>query len=82
MNNETERITGVIDRFEGGYVLVEPDKGGAMRQILRENAPLTACEGMVVVLEGDKIVAVDEEETTRRFELARHRFERILGSKD
>lgn len=69
-----------VDRFEGDFVVVETDDG--MVNIPRANAPQMLGEGMVVELEGDRIVRVDHEETERREEELRRRFERILGKND
>lgn len=71
--------TGVIDRFEGGYILVEVS--GAMRQIARENAPGGLREGMVVQLDGGRILAELPEETARRAAAAHSRFARLKNRK-
>lgn len=69
----------IVDRFEGDFIILETDHG--MIQILRSHAPAMAAEGMVVWYEGDHILEIDEEETARREETSRRRFERILKSK-
>jgi hypothetical protein len=69
--------TGIVDRFEGDYVVVEVDK--QMVNIPRSEAPVMLGEGMVVLLENGRIVAVDEIETQRLEDDMRRRFERILG---
>ncbi|MCB6366710.1 DUF3006 domain-containing protein [Intestinibacillus massiliensis] len=69
-----------VDRFEGEYVVLETDDG--MINIPRANAPEMLGEGMVVEYEGDHVLRIDLEETARREDELRRRFERILGKKD
>ncbi|MBS5144716.1 MAG: DUF3006 domain-containing protein [Butyricicoccus pullicaecorum] len=69
----------IVDRFEGDFIILETDHG--MIQIPRIHAPVMAGEGMVVWYEDDRILEIDEEETARREETSRRRFERILKSK-
>lgn len=71
--------TGIIDRFEADYILVETD--GAMREFLRANAPEGLREGMVVSIEGDRIIAVLEAETARRAAAIHSRFTRLKNRK-
>lgn len=69
----------VIDRFEGKFIILELDNGDYIR-IPRKNCPDMAGEGMVVWFENDRILFIDEEETSRREYELRVRFERILGA--
>lgn len=72
--------TAIIDRFEGNFVVLETDDG--MVNIPRANTPEMVAEGMVVEYDGDRVLRIDLEETARREEELRRRFERILGKKD
>ena len=56
-------MKGIIDRFEGNFVVVEMEKGD-IRNIKRELVPKNAKEGDVLNI-GDEI-SVDYEETERR----------------
>lgn len=69
-----------VDRFEGDFVVLETEDG--MRNIPRANAPAMIGEGMVVEYEDDHILRIDLEETERRENELRRRFERILGKND
>ena len=69
----------VVDRFEGDFMILETEHG--MNELPRSHAPAMAGEGMVVWYEGDRVLAIDEEETARREATNRRRFERILGKK-
>ena len=69
----------VVDRFEGDFIILETDHD--MIELPRSHAPAMAGEGMVVWYEGDRVLAIDEEETARREATNRRRFERILGKK-
>lgn len=69
-----------VDRFEDGFVVLETDDG--MVNIPLSNAPQMLGEGMVVEYEDGRIVRVDLEETERREDELRRRFERILGKND
>ena len=69
-----------VDRFEGDFVVLEADDG--MINIPRANTPEMLGEGMVVEYEGDRVLRIDFEETARREDELRRRFERILGKKD
>lgn len=71
--------TAIVDRFEKDYVVLETDDG--MINILRDHAPEMIGEGMIVEYEGDRILRIDFEETARREDELRRRFERILGKK-
>ncbi|MEQ8237377.1 MAG: DUF3006 domain-containing protein [Syntrophomonadaceae bacterium] len=55
--------TGIIDRFEGQYALVEI--AGNIRSISRRRLPEEAREGDVIVLQGRKW-KVDQEATQER----------------
>ena len=55
--------TGIIDRFEGQYALVEI--AGTIRSISRRRLPAEAQEGDVIVLQGRKWT-VDQEATQER----------------
>ena len=68
-----------MNRFEGDFIILETDHG--MIELPRSHAPAMAGEGMVVWYEGDRVLAIDEEETARREATNRRRFERILGKK-
>lgn len=72
--------TAVVDRFEGDKIVLETEDG--MVDIPRANAPEMLGEGMVVIYEDDYILRVDLEETERREDELRRRFERILGKQD
>ena len=69
----------VVDRFAGDFIILETDHG--MIELPRSHVPAMAGEGMVVWYEGDRVLAIDEEETARREATNRRRFERILGKK-
>lgn len=69
-----------VDRFEGEFVVLETDDG--MLNIPREGTPVMLGEGMVVEIEDGRILRIDHEETERREEELRRRFERILGKND
>lgn len=73
------REQAVIDRFEGDFIVLETDHG--MIRIPRADGPEMLAESTVVWVENGRIVAVDEQETNRRAEQIRRRFERILGDK-
>lgn len=72
--------TGIVDRFEGNYIVVEINQ--EMVNISRDRAPTMLGEGMVVTVEDGAIIAVDEIETQRIEDDMRRRFERLLGAKD
>lgn len=72
--------TAIVDRFEGDYVVLETEDG--ILNIPRATAPAMLCEGMVVEVEEERILCIDFEETQRREEETRRRFERILGHND
>jgi len=55
--------TGIIDRFEGQYALVEI--AGTIRSISRRRLPEEAQEGDVIVLQGRKWI-VDQAATRER----------------
>ncbi|MGI6180744.1 MAG: DUF3006 domain-containing protein [Agathobaculum sp.] len=69
--------TGIVDRFEGGYVVVEMD--GKMVNFPVAETPAMLGEGMVVFIENGRITGIDEIETQRIEDDMRRRFERILG---
>lgn len=69
--------TGIVDRFEGGRVVIEI--GEQMVEFPRDEAPAMLAEGMVVLVEDGRILGIDEQETQRMEDDMRRRFERILG---
>ena len=69
--------TGIVDRFEGDFVVVEIN--GTMVNFPRAEAPVMLGEGMVVIVRDGRIVEVDQIETQRIEDDMRRRFERILG---
>lgn len=69
--------TGIVDRFEGEFVIVEIDD--KMINFPRAESPAMLAEGTVVFVQDDRIVGVDEIETQRIEDDMRRRFERILG---
>ncbi len=69
--------TGIVDRFEGDYVVVEVNR--KMVNFLRSESPLMLGEGMVVIIEDGRITEIDQLETQRIEDDMRRRFERILG---
>ncbi len=69
--------TGIVDRFEGDYVVVEVNN--KMVNFLRSESPLMLGEGMVVIIEDGRITEIDQLETQRIEDDMRRRFERILG---
>lgn len=71
---------GVVDRFEGDFIVLETDDG--MINIPRANAPEMLGEGMVVYFEDERILYADLNETARREQEMQRRFERLLGKKD
>lgn len=54
---------GIIDRFEGGFALIETDEG--MVQIARDRLPADSQEGDCVTID-DEQSAVDQVETEGR----------------
>ena len=69
--------TGIVDRFEGDFVVVEiNDK---MVNFPRSETPAMLAEGMVVIVQDGRIIGVDQIETQRIEDDMRRRFERILG---
>ncbi len=69
--------SGIVDRFEGNYVVVEV--GEKMINFPREESPAMLGEGMVVNIEDGRITEIDQYETQRIEDDMRRRFERILG---
>ncbi len=69
--------TGIVDRFEGDYVVVEVNR--KMVNFLRSESPAMLGEGMVVIIEDGRITEIDQLETQRIEDDMRRRFERILG---
>ena len=69
--------TGIVDRFEGDYVVVEI--GDKMVNFPCTDAPAMLAEGMVVVVRDGSITDIDQIETQRIEDDMRRRFERILG---
>lgn len=59
-----EKLKGIIDRFEGEFVIVEYDDRGRV-EISRNLIPKNAREGDYLVQLGDKYI-IDEGETQRR----------------
>lgn len=72
----------IVDRFEGDFIIVEIENTKEMVQISRNMAPPMLGEGMIVDIEDNRITGIDFEETERREDELRRRFERILGKKD
>lgn len=70
---------GIVDRFEGDYVVVEVEK--KMVNFLRADSPAMLGEGMVVYIKDNRIIGIDEAETQRIEDEMRRRFERILGKR-
>ena len=69
--------TGIVDRFEGDFVVVEiNDK---MVNFPRAETPAMLAEGMVVIVQDGRIIGVDQIETQPIEDDMRRRFERILG---
>lgn len=68
---------GIVDHFEGDYVIVEVDH----KYITLPRPADLLGSGMVVIIEDGHIVNVDMEETKRIEDSMRRRFERILGGK-
>ena len=71
--------TGIVDRFEGDFVVVEI--GDKMVNFPRSESPAMLAEGNVVIVQDDRIVGIDQLETQRIENDMRRRFERILGKK-
>lgn len=69
--------TGIVDRFEGDYVVVEI--GSQLVNFPRAEAPAMLGEGMVVIVQNGRIEEIDQIETQRLEDDMRRRFERILG---
>jgi hypothetical protein len=59
-----DKMKGIIDRFEGEFVIVEWDDRGRV-EISRNLIPKNAREGDCLVQLGDKYI-IDEGETQRR----------------
>lgn len=72
--------TGIVDRFEGEFVIVEINDKQV--NFLRAEAPAMLAEGTVVIVQDDRIVGIDEIETQRIEDDMRRRFERILGKQN
>ena len=62
--DNVEKLTGIIDRFQGKYAICELDNL-EFRNILRDKLPKLAKEGDSIVIEGDKIT-LDIEKTNER----------------
>lgn len=69
--------SGIVDRFEGEFVVVEIDD--SFVNFPRAGTPAMLAEGMVVTIEGDRITGIDQTETQRIEDEMRRRFERLLG---
>lgn len=67
--------TGIIDRFEGGFAVVELE--GTMHNFPLTDAPEGLREGQVVQVENGCILCIDEDATARRAALLHNRFERL-----
>ena len=72
--------TGIIDRFENGYVIVEI--GSKLIEIPRAAAPAQLAEGMAVTVQDGRITAVDPAATRRAADDMRRRLAHILGKTD
>ena len=69
--------SGIVDRFEGDFVIVEIDD--ELIRFPRAEAPAMVAEGMVVTVENGRITAIDELETQCMEDEMRRRFDRLLG---
>lgn len=69
--------TGIVDRFEGDYVVIEV--GDEFINFPRDEVPPMLAEGMVVIIRDGRIADVDQIETQRIEDDMRRRFERLLG---
>lgn len=72
-------MTGIVDRFEDGFAVVELDEGA--QNFPLADAPPGLREGQVVRVEEGRIVSVDEEATARRAAALHSRFERLKRRK-
>ena len=72
-------MTGIIDRIEEGFAVVELPEG--MVNIPLAGSPDGLREGLVVVVEAGQIIAVDEAESARRAAAMRSRFARLKRRK-
>lgn len=72
-------MTGIIDRIEDGFAVVELD--GGVCSIPLSDAPAGVREGQVVKVEDGRIVSVDEEATARRAAAMHSRFQRLRRRK-
>lgn len=72
-------MTGIIDRFEDGFAVVELD--GETRSFPLSGAPDDLREGQVVTIEGGRITGIDEEATARRAAALHRRFLRLRRKK-
>lgn len=68
-------MTGIIDRFEDGFVIVELPEG--MQSFALSACPPGLLEGQCVTIEGGTITGIDEAATAARAEKLRSRFERL-----
>ena len=68
-------MTGIIDRLEGGFAVVELPEGTV--SIPLESAPEGLREGHVVELSENRIVSIDEEATARRAAALHRRSSRL-----
>ena len=69
----------VIDRFEGGYAVLETETG--MVTLLREELPENAKEGDVLVLRGGKYT-VNRQKTAERRRKLREKLRKIQDNKE
>ncbi len=72
--------TGIVDRFEDGYVVVEV--GDTFVNFPREETPPMLAEGMVVFIVDMHNTGIDYAETQRIEEDMRRRFVRIIGTNE
>ncbi len=71
------KATGIVDRFESDFVVVEVND--KLINFPRAECPPMLGEGMVVNIEDGRIIDIDQFETQRIEDDMRRRFERILG---
>jgi hypothetical protein len=69
-------MTWVVDRFEGGYAVLEDIKTMEVSSLLRDGLPGNLREGDVL-REKDGAFYIDAAETERRARSARARFDRL-----
>ncbi len=73
-------MTGIIDRFEGGFAVVELPDG--IQNFALSDCPLGLSEGQVVIIESGSITGIDEAATAARAEKLRSRFAHLKRRSD